>query len=151
MRLSAHTDNTLRPLNRVLYVALLVIVTASIAEADESLAIATAKNDTVSWLAQTDTGEYESTWESAAALFQAAISKQDWSSALSAARSPMGALLSREVASANYSTTLPGAPDGEYVVFQFNTSFENKASAVETVTAMKDLDGEWRVAGYFIK
>jgi hypothetical protein len=37
--------------------------------------------------------------------------------------------------------TLPGAPDGEYVVFQFNTSFEQKSAAVETVTAIREKDG----------
>jgi hypothetical protein len=47
--------------------------------------------------------------------------------------------------------TLAGAPDGEYVVFQFNSSFAHKATALETVTAMKDTDGVWRVAGYSIK
>ena len=57
----------------------------------------------------------------------------------------------REMATSKFSTTLPGAPDGEYVVFQFNSSFEHKATALETVTAMKDIDGAWRVAGYFIR
>jgi len=46
---------------------------------------------------------------------------------------------------------VPGAPDGKYVIIQFETSFENKASAVETVTPMQDADGVWRVAGYFVK
>lgn len=50
-----------------------------------------------------------------------------------------------------YSTTLPGAPDGEYVVILYDTSFENKKSAVETVTQMIDKDGNWHVAGYYIK
>jgi hypothetical protein len=36
--------------------------------------------------------------------------------------------------SAEYKTSLPGAPDGEYVVLIFNTVFENKKAAVETVT-----------------
>jgi len=57
----------------------------------------------------------------------------------------------RELGSAKYSTTLPGAPDGEWVVLKLNTTFENKAVAVETVTVMRDLDGKWRVAGYFIR
>lgn len=48
-------------------------------------------------------------------------------------------------------TQLPGAPDGEYAVIQFETSFANKKSAIETVTPMKDPDGKWRVSGYFIK
>jgi ribosomal protein S17E len=40
---------------------------------------------------------------------------------------------------------------GEYVVIQFETSFENKKTAVETVTPMMDKDGIWRVSGYYIK
>jgi hypothetical protein len=45
---------------------------------------------------------------------------------------------------------LPGAPDGEYVVIQFESSFEKKKSAVETVTPMLEKDGKWRVSGYYI-
>jgi hypothetical protein len=58
---------------------------------------------------------------------------------------------SRKLKSATYSKTLPGAPDGEYVVIKYNTSFANKASAVETISPMLDKDGTWRVSGYFIK
>lgn len=53
--------------------------------------------------------------------------------------------------SQRYRTTLPGAPDGEYVVIQFKASFENKKAAVETVTPLLDKDGQWRVSGYFMK
>jgi hypothetical protein len=48
-------------------------------------------------------------------------------------------------------TTMPGAPDGEYVVIQYQTTFEHKNSAVETVTPMLDNDGQWRVSGYYIR
>ena len=47
--------------------------------------------------------------------------------------------------------SLPGAPDGEYVVIQYATTFENKKSAIETITPMLDGDGKWRVSGYYIK
>jgi hypothetical protein len=53
--------------------------------------------------------------------------------------------------SASYRTSLPGAPDGQYVVIKFNTWFENKKSAIETVTPKMDKDGMWRVSGYYIK
>ena len=46
---------------------------------------------------------------------------------------------------------MPGAPDGEYYVSTFNTVFKNKRSAIETVTVMKDNDGQWRLVGYFIR
>ncbi len=45
----------------------------------------------------------------------------------------------------------PTRPDGEYVVIQYESSFEHKQSAVETVTSMLDKDGTWRVSGYFIR
>lgn len=57
----------------------------------------------------------------------------------------------REVASAKFTTTLPGAPDGEYVVIQFSTSFDNKQSATEMVVPMKEPDGTWHVSGYYIR
>ena len=58
--------------------------------------------------------------------------------------------MTRKLKSKMYSKTLPGVPDGEYVVIMFDTQFENKKSAVETVTPMLDKDGKWRVAGYLI-
>ena len=48
-------------------------------------------------------------------------------------------------------TDIPNAPDGEYVVIQFDTVFENKKEAIEKITPMLDPNGKWRVAGYFIK
>jgi len=77
--------------------------------------------------------------------------QSDWEKALKSVRSQLGAVKSRALKSATFTKTLPGAPDGEYVVIQFDTQFENKAAAVETVTPMHEKDGSWRVAGYFIK
>jgi hypothetical protein len=79
------------------------------------------------------------------------VTKQKWTDQLSAVRGPLGKLVSREVKSTEYTTTMPGAPDGEYVVIQYTTSFENKRRAVETVTPMKEKDGSWKVSGYFIR
>jgi hypothetical protein len=103
-----------------------------------------------SWLALVDSAKYEASWEESASLFQSAVSKDNWAKSMQSVRAPLGNLISREVKSKAYHTTLPGAPDGEYVVLQFNTSFENKKSAVETVTPMLDKDNEWRVSGYYI-
>jgi hypothetical protein len=60
-------------------------------------------------------------------------------------------MVSRKFKSAQYTKSVPGAPDGEYVVLQFDTSFANKKEAVETVTPMLDPDGKWKVSGYYIK
>jgi hypothetical protein len=59
--------------------------------------------------------------------------------------------VSRQLKSKQYTTSLPDAPDGQYVVIQFETSFEQKKSVVETITPMVNASGQWRVAGYYIK
>jgi hypothetical protein len=48
-------------------------------------------------------------------------------------------------------TSLPGAPDGRYVIIQFNTSFANRPSSVETLTFIMVTNGSWKASGYFIK
>jgi len=103
------------------------------------------------WLALIDKGEYVESWKEAAEYFKTSISQDQWVNLLKAVRKPLGKLNSRTVKSETYETSMPGAPDGEYMVIQFTTSFENKKSAIETVTPMKDKRGRWRVAGYFIK
>jgi hypothetical protein len=103
------------------------------------------------WLGLVDSGKYTDSWQEAAQMFKAAVSKEQWQSAMRASREPLGKILSRKVKSATYTKTLPGAPDGEYVVIQYDSSFEHKQSAVETVTPMLDKDGKWRVSGYYIK
>ena len=66
-------------------------------------------------------------------------------------RPPLGQLRSRKVKSLEYTETLPGAPDGKYVVITNETEFEKKVSAIETITSMLDPDGSWRISGYFIR
>lgn len=103
------------------------------------------------WLAMIDEGKYAESWQEAASYFKNAVSQKQWEQSLQGVRTPLGKVVSRKVLSASYTTSLPGAPDGEYVVIQFTTSFLAKKSATETVTPMIDKDGKWRVSGYYIK
>jgi hypothetical protein len=66
-------------------------------------------------------------------------------------RSPLSGEGFRKAFSKRYIESLPGAPDGKYVIIQYESSFDNKKAAIETVTPMLDEDGRWRVSGYFIK
>jgi hypothetical protein len=103
------------------------------------------------WLKLSDSGRSSESWETAAELFRNAVSKEQWSQSLNAVRKPLGKVVKRSVKSKQYATSLPGAPDGEYVVIQYETSFEKKKSSIETVTPMLEKDGKWRVSGYYIK
>ena len=103
------------------------------------------------WVSLVDRGEYGESWKEAAEYFRNAVKPEQWEQSARAARKPLGKLVSRKVKSTAYTTSLPGAPDGEYFVIEFSTSFEHKKSAIETVTPMMDKDGRWRVSGYYIK
>ena len=103
------------------------------------------------WLAIVDGGQYAESWAETAELFKTAVTLNQWEQSMRAVRKPLGKLMSRRLKAKAYRSSLPGAPDGEYVVIQFDTSFENKKAAVETITPMMDKDGFWRVSGYYIK
>ena len=113
--------------------------------------IEAAKKGSESWLAVVDKGDYAASYEEAASIFKLAVTKEDWLQKVRAARNPLGKVISRKLKGTQYKTSLPGAPDGEYVVIQYDTSFENKRSAVETITPTLDKDAQWRVSGYFIR
>ena len=103
------------------------------------------------WLATIDAGDFATGWEQAAGLMKSVVTKEQLSQQLGAVRSPLGNVVSRKLKSAQFMRRLPGAPDGQYVVLQYETSFTNKSLAIETVTPAKEEDGIWRVSGYYIK
>ena len=103
------------------------------------------------WLSLVDSESYAESWTAAASGFKNAVSQERWEGLVRCGSGPLGRLKERSLSKATPTKTVPGAPDGEYVVFQFGTSFEDKAAAIEIVTAVKDTDGTWRIGGYFIK
>lgn len=124
-------------------------VGGAVQAADKPEDLAQAAAD--SWLTLTDAGNAAASWEQAAKLFKGAVTKDKWVEALASVRPPLGKVISRKVTTRQYSEKMPGAPDGKYVAIQYETAFEKKAAAVETITAMLDPDGVWRVSGYFIR
>ena len=102
------------------------------------------------WVKLLDDGQYGASWDRAAALFKAAISRADWEKKAASARAPLGKVLSRKLASSQLAHALPGAPDGTYVIVLYDTQFEHKAQARETVTVALDSGERFRGAGYFI-
>jgi uncharacterized protein DUF4019 len=113
----------------------------------EDAAISSAQK----WLKIVDSEKYGEAWDKAAAYMKGAVSKENFTSSLQGVRKPLGKVLKRSLLSSTYTSTLPGAPDGEYVIIQFKTEFENKKEAVETVTPRKEKDDRWKVSGYYIR
>ena len=132
-------------------VALLSAATPSFAADPQAELIQQAETAAKAWMALTDAGKYGESWERAGTFFKTGIAKNTWETGVRSLRAPLGPVKTRELKSTEYATTLPGAPDGEYVVIQYETQFENKKSAAETVTPMREKDGSWKVSGYFIR
>ncbi|MDR1280429.1 MAG: DUF4019 domain-containing protein [Opitutaceae bacterium] len=106
---------------------------------------------TLVWLGHIDNGRYAQSWRDASAGFKNAVTEADWEKALKSVRAPLGTLVKRQLQHRQQTSTLPGAPKGDYVVMQFATGFSRKKSAIETVTFARETDGAWRASGYFIK
>ncbi len=119
---------------------------AGIAEAEKASEAAAR-----AWLALVDAGKYGESWDAAAALFKAAVTRDQWIQALDKVRQPLGAVSSRKLLRTGYLTEVPNAPKGEYVLVVYSTDFREKPGATETITPTKDPDGIWRVSGYYIR
>lgn len=133
----------------VMFGAAFALVTVSVTAEPSEVKAASASAER--WAAQLDQNQYDATWASTAQTFKSAVSQAQWSQVISGVRGPLGKVLERKLQTAELKTSLPGAPDGRYVVVQFKTRFENKQEAIETIVPMLEKDGQWRVSGYFIR
>jgi len=112
---------------------------------------ARAQKASEEWLALVDAGKYSESWEAAAQAFKDAVSRGDWIKQVSGARKPLGRLLSRKLSKSELMKNPPNAPPGDYVGLQYQSSFEHRKSALETVVPLLDHDGKWRVSGYIVR
>lgn len=131
--------------------AILLVAAApgsALAQSNEQ-AVAVAKEAAQQWLAHLDAGEYEATWAEASSYLKSNLSTEQWAARLKQAHGPLDSLQSRSLVAARYTESIPNAPEGEYVIAQYEATYGDKKT-VETVSLKKDPDG-WRVAGYYIK
>jgi hypothetical protein len=109
-----------------------------------------AERQALGFLGYLDHGRFADSYAYTGMLIRAQLDRDSYAKQLEKARSGVGALLSRELMNATYATTLPGAPDGQYVVLNYGANFANRQQAEETVT-LAFAKGYWRVSGYYIK
>ena len=100
------------------------------------------------WLALVDDQKYEESWDQASSMFRDLVTQGKWVAALKQSREPLGAVVSRTRTRLEFSKFLRGAPEGEYAILHFSTSFSSK-SATERLTLVKE-DGKWQMAAYGI-
>jgi hypothetical protein len=132
-------------------VFLLIVLTGTALSAKEKEKEEAATVAATPWLALVDSSQYGESWFQASSDFRGAASKEQWIHALNTVRAPLGKLASRQLKSAIYTTKLPNTHPGEYVVVQYDTSYEKAPGMHEIVIVSQEKFGAWKVSGYFIK
>ena len=103
------------------------------------------------WLELIDEELYEESWEEAADMFRAMITVGAWAQQARRVRQQLGESRGRELANAQYSTDMPNAPPGEYVIVTYRGTFANMGEGREVVIMFKQRDGIWRTASYSVQ
>jgi hypothetical protein len=111
---------------------------------------AEAAKSASAWLKLIDSGEYGKSWDQCAPLFREKISRQQWTEGVPKNRAEVGTLKTRNVKGTAYRTSVPGAPDGEYVTVLFASEYEKNPAAEELVTLTLQA-GVWRPIGYLLR
>ena len=101
------------------------------------------------WLSLLDDQKYEESWKQAASMFRDQVTEEQWLVSLKRFREPLGAMISRNTSRVDFTKSLRGAPDGDYAIIHFTTSFKNKSDVTERLTLVK-ADGNWQMAAYAI-
>ena len=103
------------------------------------------------WIALMDKGDYEKCWDEAAPWFRDKVGSRDmWIAKAHETRDPLGEMKFRELTTTTYATNPIGAPDGEYTVVVYTSSWD-AGTIYETVSMQRQGDGSWGVVGYHVK
>ena len=102
------------------------------------------------WLALIDADKAGQAWDGAGAQLKASVSRAKWIDGIRGIRKPYGRLVSREMEKVARTHTIPGAPEGDYAIVQFDSVFANGKHATEMVTWTLN-ETSWRVSGYQVR
>jgi hypothetical protein len=109
-----------------------------------------AERQALGFLGYLDHGRYADSYAYTGMLIRSQLDREAFASQVEKARAGTAPLQSRELIDASYATTVPGAPEGQYVVLHYHSSFAKRPDTVETLT-LAFANGYWRVDGWYIK
>jgi len=139
------------PMTAFILVTLVLPVLASQTPVDSVAAVRAADTAAQAWLALVDKGRVAESWDEAALTLQLAVTKAKWVEAVKKARGSYEPFGARRQIMARYTTDLPNASQGQYVLFQYETSVSGDRQVVETVVPVLEGKRGWRISGYFVR
>jgi len=104
------------------------------------------------WLALLDAGKFGTAWDVSSAHLKSVVTRQKWVTEIGKARKPLGKLTTRKAERFARAHSLPDAPEGDYSIVEFESTYANGKRATEQVIWMFETKSKsWRVSGYFIR
>jgi hypothetical protein len=103
------------------------------------------------WLALIDAGKAGEAWDLASPMMKSSVARNKFVSGVRDMRKAYGKLASRTAVKFARAHSMPGGPDGDYALIEYELTFANGKKASEQLTWMLGLDEQWRVAGYYIR
>lgn len=103
------------------------------------------------WMPLMDSGKYAESWDKLAEKTKAQLDRKTWENYLTAVRKPLGEVKSRDLKEAKFIKSLTGIPDQSGALLQYESSYNNRESVIETFGMILEKDGTWRVANYIPK
>jgi hypothetical protein len=119
------------------------------APADRAAEVTAATEQATHWLDALDVGRYAEGWNGLATVMKQGRSLEDWTADVSGPREQLGKPVIRTLQHAEFSTTVRGAPTGNYVTVSYLSQFSNAPPVLETILLTLE-DGQWRIAGYSV-
>jgi hypothetical protein len=135
----------------LILVALLIIFIPKFNERPPGEKAQAASAAATGFLQRVDADEFAESWQISAPLLRERVTRDAWVEQLRKTRAVAGAPVERTLTEMSYSTTAKDSPEGEYILIRYDTAFQGRPNAKETLTVMLCEDQVWRVAGYFIQ
>lgn len=115
-------------------------------EASHERAKDEARVAAASWLEEIDDGDFDDSWEAAASVFQARVSKEAWEEEGRRLRDSVQTPTRRTVTMVKYRDALRQAGDGPVVILKYRSEIGGTVIQ-ETVVTIRE-NTSWKVAGY---
>jgi len=136
---------------RALALTVILLISTAIPAVAALLSQTRAENQARGFLQQLDQGQSDESWQAMSAHFQAITDQARWKIRQQVIRASYGPLLSRDFKNVSYRTSFSLSPDGEYVIVQFRSSYQNKAESIETVVLDCSFGPECLVREYVLQ
>ncbi len=99
------------------------------------------------WLAIVDKGDFSTAFDMSTKALQLTIPKNEWVMLMQTMKGSLGAVTERKIIDIRTAKDPKGAPEGDYMIFIFETTFASGKKATELMS-LQEYNGVWRIYSY---